>query len=420
MLFLEFEYSNAVSPSCIGYDLNDHRVLCIGFRSIKCSDLNIYINFQSPVIDDRLLYGFHRYEKWGRWSSGSKSCILLTESSEDIPELNLTINAFPFRKSLLGSLVNIKSSAGHFGYLKINGFRQQTVKLKKSKKLHSFLLSNFPAIDFRHNVSLKDELPKLSIIIINYNKYHLTKFSVLSSAASATHISHEIICVDNNSSSEVRKNLRNFSTPMRLIELNDNLGYGPANNLAAKSSRGEYLLLLNNDAFLNQAALIEMLEAFEQLDDCWIVGPTLRFPDGSIQEAGAFLQTDAHPIQYGRNNQNLDILNFPRFKLVDYVSGACLMIKKDNFLELGGFSDKFAPAYYEDTDLCMRALLYNKKVYLSSRANCYHIENATTSNIENGDWATRTAELHRQIFLKDWADYLANRHPSNLPIHLMR
>ena len=94
------------------------------------------------------------------------------------------------------------------------------------------------------------------------------------------------------------------------------------------------------------------------------------------------------------------------------------MIRKSDFLSMGGFAEKYSPAYYEDTDLCMRALLYDQKVYLASRANCYHIENATTSAIDQGAWATRTAEAHREIFLKDWGKYLASRDNNDLPWHL--
>jgi GT2 family glycosyltransferase len=94
------------------------------------------------------------------------------------------------------------------------------------------------------------------------------------------------------------------------------------------------------------------------------------------------------------------------------------MIRKADFLEMDGFLEQYSPAYYEDTDLCMRALLYGQKVYLASRANCYHIENATTSTKEDGAWANRTSEAHREIFLKDWGKYLASRDPNDLPWHL--
>jgi GT2 family glycosyltransferase len=96
------------------------------------------------------------------------------------------------------------------------------------------------------------------------------------------------------------------------------------------------------------------------------------------------------------------------------------MIRKSDFLAMGGFDVRYSLAYYEDTDLCMRTLLYGQKVYLASRANCYHIENATSATIEGGAWATRISDAHREIFLKDWGAYLCSRDAKDLPWHLKR
>jgi GT2 family glycosyltransferase len=205
---------------------------------------------------------------------------------------------------------------------------------------------------------------------------------------------------------------------MRLIELGENEGFSVANNHAAINARGEYLLFLNNDAFIDEGAIDEMLLAFQREPDCRIVGSIMRFPDGTMQEAGATLEEDGHPIRHGRNDPKFKSRKLPRFQAVDYVSGACLMIRKSDFLEMGGFDEKYSPAYYEDTDLCMRALLYGQKVYLASRANCYHIENATTATIEHGLWATRTYEAHRELFLQDWGRYIETRDSKHLPCHL--
>jgi GT2 family glycosyltransferase len=137
--------------------------------------------------------------------------------------------------------------------------------------------------------------------------------------------------------------------------------------------------------------------------------------DDSLQEAGCSIQPDGFPVRHGRDNPDYDLQPLPRFKPVDYVSGACLMVKRDEFLAMGGFQTKYSPAYYEDTDFCLRLLMRGKRVYLASRTSCYHIENATSRDIEDGAWATRTSEAHRAIFLQDWAPYLASRHPADFP-----
>jgi GT2 family glycosyltransferase len=137
--------------------------------------------------------------------------------------------------------------------------------------------------------------------------------------------------------------------------------------------------------------------------------------DDTLQEAGCSIQPDGFPTRHGREDASFDLSSLPRFKTMDYVSGACLMVKRDEFLAMGGFAPKYSPAYYEDTDLCLRLLLRAKRVYLASKTSCYHIENATSRDIENGAWATRTSEAHREVFLQDWAPYLTSRHPADFP-----
>ena len=202
---------------------------------------------------------------------------------------------------------------------------------------------------------------------------------------------------------ELRNEITGGATPASFM------GYGVANNLAAEEARGEYVLFLNNDAFLQPGAVSEMLVAFQKHSDCAAVGPVLRYPDGTLQEAGCSVAVDGHPIRHGREDRGFDLKGLPRYQPVDYVSGACLMMRRAEFLAMGGFAPKYSPAYYEDTDLCLWIQRRGKRVYLASRATCCHIENATAGGIEAGAWASRTAEAHRQIFLKDWGEWLERR-----------
>lgn len=203
--------------------------------------------------------------------------------------------------------------------------------------------------------------------------------------------------------------------PMRIVELGANKGFAEACNAGAKEARGDYIVFLNNDAFLRPGTIDELLAAFAANPDCGAAGPVMLNIDDSLQEAGCSIQPDGFPVRHGRDNPDYDLQSLPRFKPVDYVSGACLMVKRDEFLSMGGFQSKYSPAYYEDTDFCLRLLMRGKRVYLASRTSCYHIENATSRDIGDGAWATRTSEAHRAIFLQDWAPYLASRHPADLP-----
>lgn len=145
-----------------------------------------------------------------------------------------------------------------------------------------------------------------------------------------------------------------------------------------------------------------MLKCFEIQPDCGAVGPVLRWPAGTLQEAGCGLQPDGYPIRHGRGDPSFSVKALKRYQLVDYVSGACLMMRRTDFLEIGGFDPIYSPAYYEDTDLCMRLRGMGKAICLTSRAECYHIENATSHGVESAEWATRQSEKNRLIFMGKW------------------
>ena len=417
---MEISYSKCSSPALVSSDLEDRRILSIAYRSIELVNNESTLSPRTCNTRHQQIFGFYPNESWGVWSAGKKSCLSFPDVINSKNRIDLILDAHPFTEAFKSCSISIKTSSGHRGKAKISGRGSIKIGLKKTllRRDSRLVVGDFSQIDTPYNFSHNDKLPTISIILLNQEKHHLTCLAAIAAASSAPRVSFEILCVDNGSSSECLQEIRKSDVPMRLIELGENKGFGLANNLAANEARGEYLLFLNNDAFLDQGAVDEMFIAFQRTPDCRIVGSVLRYPDGTMQEAGATLQPDGRPVRHGRNDQKFNLRKLPRFHPVDYVSGASLMIRKSDFLEMGGFDQKYAPAYYEDTDLCMRALLYGQKVYLASRACCYHIENATSSTIEHGAWATSTAEAHRNIFLKDWGGYLATRNPKDLPWHL--
>lgn len=422
-MIVEFTYSRTATPCLIDLNLRDQRTIAIGWRSIlirgECYNFSLTEEQNLRCIK---IYGFYEPEQWGAWSAGNKSCILFSEWDSESRTIEMILEAHTFREAFRSCKVTISTSSGHCGTVTIRDNRMYKVRLRKSILCRAKRLSigNIDTCNNENNYSLLTIEPKISVIILSQGISFLLGLAAVAAASSRCNNPFEILCVDNGSSPQDLKHIQDFDVPMRLIKLVENIGFARANNVAVVESRGEYLLFLNNDAFLDKGAIVEMVKAFEMKTDCRIVGSVLRYPDGTMQEAGATIRSDGHPIRHGRNDPKFKPRKLPRFHEVDYVSAACMMIRKSDFLAMGGFDEKYSPAYYEDTDLCMRSLLYGQKVYLASRAICYHIENATTSTMEDGTWATRTAEAHREIFLKDWGDFLASRNPKDLPWHLKR
>lgn len=99
----------------------------------------------------------------------------------------------------------------------------------------------------------------------------------------------------------------------------------------------------------------------------------------------------------------------------DYVSAACVMVRRSDFFELGGFDLRYDPAYYEDSDLCLRLAALGKITVVVRDADVVHIENATTSDPANKKIASNIVERHKKIFLSRWSDWLEDRDPVHLP-----
>jgi len=223
------------------------------------------------------------------------------------------------------------------------------------------------------------ETPVVSIVVVSLNARDLLTLTLYRLATQQVFAgaSFEVIVVDNASDEETRivLGLLDGATVIRNTE---NVGYGPACNQGAAAARGRYLLFLNPDVELMPGAIGALVAPFSDAT-VGIVGAHLVFPGGYLQESGAFFRNDAqitHP--YGRGNTNPLLPEGAFQREVGYVSGAVLMIERALFDDLGGFDDLFAPAYFEDTDLCVRCHQAGRRVIYQPRASAIHFENATT------------------------------------------
>ncbi len=130
-----------------------------------------------------------------------------------------------------------------------------------------------------------------------------------------------------------------------------NEGFVRACNRGAALALGRYVCFLNNDTVVRDGWLDHLVNTAEADSTIGIVGSKLVYPDGRLQEAGSIMWRDGTGWNVGRNESPDD----PRYGFLrdaDYVSGAALLIRRDLFELAGGFSEMFAPAYYEDVDLC--------------------------------------------------------------------
>jgi GT2 family glycosyltransferase/glycosyltransferase involved in cell wall biosynthesis len=251
--------------------------------------------------------------------------------------------------------------------------------------------------------------PEVSILIVNWNAAPLTLECVRQIWSHTEGTTYEIVIADNGSApSDVRK-LRQLGSGVRLLELGCNRYFGEANNIAAEAARGRYLCLLNNDAFVQPGWLPALVKALEEKPEIGVAGPMFLNPDGSVQEAGATIDAEGHPVRLGRGQkQSAAEISAPRF--VDYISAAALLLSRALFLEAGGFDLAYEPAYYEDTDLCFKIQALGRKIRYCPEAKVIHLEGQSANNNPVAQ-ARRKAlgNLNRSKFVSRWGEYLRTR-----------
>src|SRR5690606_25428578 len=147
-----------------------------------------------------------------------------------------------------------------------------------------------------------------------------------------------------------------------------------------------------------------------------LVGSRLIYPDGRLQEAGGIIFNDGSGWNYGRF-EDPDDRRFAFRREVDYCSGAAIMLRREPFERLGGFDQRYAPAYYEDTDLAFAVRAAGLKVIYEPRSRVIHFE-GITAGTDTGSGMKRYQLINREKFLDKWRDALRRQPVPGTTIHL--
>ena len=252
--------------------------------------------------------------------------------------------------------------------------------------------------------------PLVSIVIPVYNQWETTRSCLISILENTQGIAYEVIVGDDGSTDETRNLPEHASNVKRLVQ-EKNQGFLLNCNSAALEARGKYLLFLNNDTNVQPGWLANLLDVAEKDDRVGLVGPMLLYPDGRLQEAGGIIWRDASGWNYG----NRDYPERPEYnylKEADYISGACIMVRRSVWDEIGGFDERFVPAYYEDTDLAFEARRRGYKVIYQPQSRVVHLEGISHgTDLKSGIKSYQKA--NQAAFRKKWATALEIAHGSD-------
>ena len=205
------------------------------------------------------------------------------------------------------------------------------------------------------------------------------------------------IIINNSKTNEFNTLINDFKN-IELILSDENLGYGKANNLGVNKSKTPYVLIVNPDILLNEQLINTLYSTFINYnDDIGVVGPALydsnmkRRTNGSISHIKKIR---------GRKLYN-SINNIPEGNMCcDFLVGCCLFMKRDFFIELGGFDKDFF-MYFEDNDLCDRIIKKGKTIIEVPSAKVIHLENSSSK--KNSFQNSKLSIIHKiseYIYLK--------------------
>lgn len=240
--------------------------------------------------------------------------------------------------------------------------------------------------------------PMISIVIANKNHAEDLRRCVTSILEKSTYDNYEIIIVENNSTTdEIKKYYKELQSRndnrITIVTYEGEFNYSAVNNLGVKYAAGDYILLLNNDTEVITVNWMEELLMYAQREDVGAVGAKLYYADRTIQHAGVVIGLGAHRTaghtHYKQHRQNLGYMGRLCYAQdVTAVTGACLLVKKSLYEEVGGLDEGFAVSL-NDVDFCLKLREKGLLNVFTPFAELFHYESVSRGLDDSGEKAER-------------------------------
>jgi len=267
--------------------------------------------------------------------------------------------------------------------------------------------------NFYHVQYIPKQWPKVSIIIPTRDHKSVLEACVSSLLSKTDYADFEVIIMDNQSQQAdaltYLKELANHDT-VSVVKHDKAFNYSEINNRAVELASGEVIILLNNDVEVINDSWLKELVGLAMQDDVGCVGAKLLYPDQSIQHAGIVMGLGGYAAHSHRGTPEScnGYFNRPNInQVVSGVTGACLTVRKETYLSVGGLDEEFKVAY-NDVDFCLKvkaAGFYN--VYCA-HAQLYHYESKTRGEDNQDKEKAARFDLEKARLLKKWKPEIEN------------
>ncbi len=227
----------------------------------------------------------------------------------------------------------------------------------------------------------RSDSQKVAILIPTRNNHALLKRCVDSIRQRTRYSDYEIILIDNGSSDQATLDYLRYCPVDRLLKMEMPFNHSALNNRAASQTDARYLLMLNDDTEVLSDDWLERLVEQASKPEAGAVGALLLFPDGRIQHAGIILEPAAvarhlsSASMFDGIDRGLSLLTRP----VSAVTGACLMVRRQLFLECGGLDEAHLPTSFNDVDLCLKLKQRGYQSIMVPQVRLIHHESASRS-----------------------------------------
>ncbi|MBR5897683.1 MAG: glycosyltransferase family 2 protein, partial [Lachnospiraceae bacterium] len=260
--------------------------------------------------------------------------------------------------------------------------------------------------------------PLITIVIPNKDHASDLKRCVYSILEKSTYTNYEIIIVENNSTEkatfDLYEELKEASDKISVVTFEGEFNYSAVNNFGVSFAKGEYILLLNNDTEVITLNWLEEMLMYAQREDVGAVGAKLYYADRTIQHAGVVIGLGAHRTaghtHYKMPKENLGYMGRLCYTQdVSAVTGACLLVKKSLWDEVGGLDTDFKISL-NDVDFCLKL---REKGYLNvftPFAELYHYESVSRGLDDSGEKAERYNK-ESEHFRTKWKEVLEKGDP---------